>query len=227
MKYKYKLIDRIKGSEITFNSKDELIKYFVKSMRSSILDFRLGGCWWTYEGKYHNNILDNMDFSGSDLDCNGEYKRYLLLDGYGRVIDGRIYLDEINKAYEIDVKSSNKAYVSYADREFIRNHCVFRKTPVPMTGASRYRHRCYRSPKMGRALRVTNIKEYEQFTRKKARVTAEQFWWDDFPRELYKSWKHQSKCRKQWEKGVKRKDGVYTIKTKRGSNWSWDDNECC
>lgn len=205
--YKYILYDRQKGSYQTFNTKEELIKRLSRANRS--IDY-LDLTDFLKLSKTGNTILDNLDYSGSDLNSDGSAKRYILLDGYNRVIDARIYIDDIKLYAELERKGRKR--VSYYNTRFEQNHCVFRETPVPGTGVRHWGY--YRRPRLLRSIRQASIKEYEQYIRKKATIDKADAWWDEFPKDMNKNWKHQGKRRRQWDISNRYNKGVYVIKEK-------------
>lgn len=205
--YKYILYDRQKGKYETFNTKEELIKRLARANVSfNYLDLH----YFLIDSKTGNSILDNLDYSGSDLNADGSAKRYILLDGYNRVIDARMYIDDIKRYDEMCRKRRHR--FSYGYSMFTKNHCVFRVSPVPGTGVRHWGY--YRRPRLLRSIKQASMKEYEPYIRKGATIDKADAWWDEFPKSLCKSWKHQGKRKRQWDKSNRYKKGVYVVKAK-------------
>lgn len=143
------------------------------------------------------NVINNCDVTGNDVDFNGNCKRYFVYDSAGRIINAKDYEEQAEiRAIQKRERNWRKQCKETSDRIFEEHHCVFRRTPVYRTGKVRGNY--YRNPKMWHNYRETHIKEYEKYTRKKAGYYGETLWWDDYPRNLYRNWKHQSKKKRQW-----------------------------
>lgn len=191
--YKYRLIDRYSGKEYEFNTKDELIAWMMKKRTSRAIDFlemNRSGIRWP---KYNNGVLDQLDNTGLDKDENGEPKRYILFDGYGRIIDGRIYEADLDKAYEEYLADIRKQWKRRKGTYYFK----FRSDPVPHTGRGGGYSNYYRSPRMINVKRQY-YKEVEHYSRPKACHKGESMWWDDYPRTVQRSWKAQGKKKRQW-----------------------------
>lgn len=204
-KYKYMLIDRYKGTSETIETKERLIERLARANVRMTIEELFNAL---INVKYSNKILDNMDFSGHDLDINGEPKRYLLLDGYGRVINARMYIDDIDK-YNSEHRKKCR-YNTYLEDKYNKANCRFREDPVPGTGVRHWGY--FRRPRLMRSYRQAHIKEYEPYVRKRATLDKADMWWDEFPKDLCKSWKHQGKRKRQWDKSNRYKKGEYIIK---------------
>lgn len=184
-----------------FSDFDSLITYFAKS---EIAD---SGLPWKREPK---SILGKMNLTGNDTFVNVTWtpcyfekyygvsahretmlRPYLLMDRAGRIIDPHNLLAEINKK-RAEITNNNPVHHYWRHLPPFE----YRYDPVPYTGV---RHTKYgrRVRHWFRSYRADRIPEYEQFVRKKGMVPNT---WDTEPFEpRYRSWKHNSKKRHQWE----------------------------
>lgn len=180
---------------------DSLITYFAKS---EIAD---SGFPWRREPK---GVLDKMNLTGNDTYVNvtwtpcyyGSYsgmsahravalRPYLLTDKAGRIINPHDFKADISKKRE-EITNTKPVYHYWRKLPPFE----YRREPVPYTGV--------RNTKYGRTVRhwfrsyrQDRIPEYEQYVRKKGMVPNV---WDSEPFEpRYRSWKHNSKKRHQWE----------------------------
>lgn len=203
---KYRLIDRNKGTERSFKDKQSLLEVLSTGSQGS-LSYYLSLCEERPEEhkrlsyadkmiqKYEFMYLKNMDFSGSDVDYQGNPKRYLLLDEFNRVIDARMYIDELVQIRENNFKVMQKRWELLSQKKY--EHIRFRIDPIPHTGRHKYGS-YYRVPKMTPALRLAADTEYGKYIRPRARYAGLTNWWDDYPRCISRSWKDCTKKRKQW-----------------------------
>ena len=140
-----------------------------------------------------------------------EFRRpYLLKDSCGRTVDIRREL--------LDVIINCRVIYSYWYKVLAKG-CVFRRDPVRYAGALmrlRTNHKkCYgnwrRYRNYAQIERQYRNPEFAPYMRKKARVPD--YWAVEPYYESNKSWKDQSKCRKQWQYNFYKKRGK-----KRGCN---------
>jgi hypothetical protein len=138
-----------------------------------------------------------------------ELRRYMFIDAYNRIIDIRQYKDIIKKRYEENLKKSdeNDWYsFQHGEKLFQRAHFSsriikeyrFRYEPVPDIHKSGKYGKCYRSVRTFAELRENACVENKEFIRPKRRHIPTSY--DDIGRGNQKSWKRQSKKKKQWMK---------------------------
>ena len=153
----------------------------------------------------YNTILDTLNYSGSDTYQNGWYDfvnhvwrhdaRYFrdkaILNQYGQVIDARKYKQAaLALLHEENAKRTYRWYRQTPPYEF-------RKDPVPFVHKRHYGRYCRRWRNWKHNLLTDSIPEYREYVRTKA-IQPDK--WDVEPfEETSKSWKHNTKCRHQWE----------------------------
>ena len=155
------------------------------------------------KGRVYNDLYEDLNFSGSDT--RRENKGFLFhageivprstcfMDSAGRIINPRLF---DRKTIRMADAAAGKG-IRYTACDTYR----FRNGPVP--GVHKIRGGYYRTWKSTQRGRVQdNIPEYAAYVRKGA-VPAD--YWDVEPRRHFEqSWKHQSKCRHQWERHMRR-----------------------
>lgn len=188
--------------ERTFDTLEELLEFLSRHQHS--------GWWGSYRAGlesmfgYCNSYLDevNMTFNdtkhitwGSKDEENYILRTYVFLDPDNRIIDPRDYIEEIIKISKMDKPIRHYRYYRYGEK----NLPEFRKGPVPGTGV-RHEHRgsYFRHPKTMNEKRQAAIVEYKEFVSPKRNVRNLPDAWNDDGRCRSKSWKDQSKKRKQW-----------------------------
>ena len=116
---------------------------------------------------------------------------YLLMDKAGRIINPHDFAKNIQQKR---VELTNRKPVYHYWRKL--PPYTYHYDPVPYTGV-RHGHYGRKVKHWFRSYRDDRIPEYEPYVRKKAMVPNT---WDSEPFEpRYKSWKHNSKKRHQWE----------------------------
>lgn len=201
----YKIYDVNNGYFIrTFDTFTELLEFLARHQHVD--------SWWGeyrpgLEGVfgYCNTYLDdvNMNFNDKkyvsrELSPTSYWIRsYLFLDEENRIFDPRKYINEI-----IDIIKNNKftKRKRYGYRCFYESQLPdFRKGPVPGTGV-RHNHRgsYYRHPKTMNEKRQSANVEYKEYIPPKKHILNIPDAWDEIPRSKSKSWKDQTKKRKQW-----------------------------
>lgn len=180
-----------------FDSEDVLIEFLAK-------DFYL-----YLNGDFYSEYFYNLNMNGNDIavasfffDERYDYKLrpYIFLDSDDRIIDIRDYKEEIVKRVKDRI---NKENLTKKEKDFCYNDVLYnqhgrfcyRVGPVPNAFYYR-RYHGIRHPKTINEIRQNFIPEYKSFIRPKRKniPTA----WDNIPRIPQKSWKKQSKKRKQW-----------------------------
>ena len=152
--------------------------------------------WWKPSEK-HNSILDdyNCTLKDKNYDCSIGFfpKRYVVFDHTMRIIDVRLYQKKI-LSIPVDAyhryKFENKPAVKWWQNALPE----FRKGPVPHTG--QHWRQYYRSPKTFNEIRQNSNPEHKEYVRKKRKYIPTTL--DDKMRGFSRSWKDQSKKRKQW-----------------------------
>ena len=203
---KYTMYKFSTNSTRVFENKDELIAYFSSHVTKS---------WWSKRKEC--SLFEEINVTGKDVtilhkqkvkyDGEGNYvnttyytekylKDIMVFDEYNRTIDIRMFKDEIlNQKYNKDnlpkIKTKNMGY----------NHPYeFRKTPVPYTKKRhfhyerdvKYKHKLMKYDFNGYDINVNRDK-------KKKNELFDILYWREFPtKDFQKSWKKQSKKRKQW-----------------------------
>jgi hypothetical protein len=122
----------------------------------------------------------------------------MLVDSNMRVIDIRDYNHLIQKKYEEKSKISNNIIeedYQYGDKVDSWKSYRFRCDPVPYTRKKHY-GRSYRKPKTFSELRDNVSPDYKDYVRPTRRYLPTTY--DDIGRRNQRSWKEQSKKKKQW-----------------------------
>ena len=149
--------------------------------------------------KYNNSLLDNLNMNFKDKVSSpcfyfigdlfykdyqqGQLREYIVLDGYYRIIDIRQYKDKIIN-YNNTITKNNTNY-------------IYRYDPIPYTG--KRKNNCDSSPKLTSELKYAEYhKEFVRAKRNYKNLLREEKY-----RHIEKSWKHQSRNKFQWMKGVK------------------------
>lgn len=140
-------------------------------------------------------------------------RTYMVFDAYNRIIDIRLFEQDIRKqawkeklAASTPYNSHRKAVHPVGERlyryRFSKKSYRFRRGPVDGTGKHYGWGRYTPSQRVGRLIRDNDL------YRPKARYPMD--WWgeDRWHRHCDRSWKSSYKCKHQWEKNMKKK-GVY------------------
>ena len=177
-----------------FENKQDLIRYFVHS------DFLGWNSILAILQKKPTKVLEQINLTGFDTYIQRDYltgakttylRPYLLMDGLGRIIDPKMFSKEIQT--ELVKVQNEKRHYMYVHSQSFR----YRIDPVPRTGVRHGKY--YRSMQnWAHNYRLDHNPEHEEFIRKKARIPDP---WEFDPWEpCYRSWKHNTKHRHQWEK---------------------------
>lgn len=208
----YKIYDVNKECFIaTFDTLEEML---VRIANKQSIDPWYGGYRRGLEGElgYANHYLDNVNMTFNDIKTWHKYdgeteislRDYVFLDPDNRIIDPREYMEEILEITK-DLSFYNKKYRKLSKYSFIYR-CYekssvpyFREGPVPGTGKRTWhRGSYYRHPKTTNEKRQAAIVENKEFIKPRRNVHNLVDVWDEIPRHREKSWKSQSKKRKQW-----------------------------
>ena len=193
-----------------FNGVEDVIDYLVMSFGYH--------CFWNKP----KIDFDDINMTGNDIVRSLDWdsfqesyrlRRYMFVDSYNRTIDVRVYAEEVKKRYAekelARVKKEKEREeewnsLKHGDKLVKNNywaHCEdvyrFRCDPVPGIHS---RHGSYgkylRHVRTTAELRANADKEYEKYVRPKRKHLPTLY--DDIPRGNQKSWKKQSKKKKQW-----------------------------
>lgn len=198
---------------IELSGKDELIHWFARSQNSKKE--------WSWDSsKYNNKYLDNLNITGEDTYLLSTYtsdgfnydyvtREYMVIDGYNRVIDVRLFYKDIlaeakrlsNIPYKYDRGSW---YISAMRRDVGKNYngAKFRQEPVPYI-RHRRGYKFYRRIRTTNELRQNTAPEMKEFVRASRREHNLPTSWDERSRHIDNCWKSQRKCRKQWMKNLR------------------------
>jgi hypothetical protein len=180
----------------TFTGKEELVIFIANS--SFLSD----------NGELHCSLYEDLNFSGWDI---GNYAKYMRdrvdcedsesTDAF--YFRSRAFIDSSSKI--VDVRDFEWEVKYYIEKGFwwrrkydsLKPPYVYRCDPVPNL-TKRWHIRLRKWKTWHRTLKQDAIPEYQEFVRSKARQLDK---WEIDPFEhVEKSWKHQSKRRRQWEK---------------------------
>lgn len=176
------------------NSEKELISFLAKACYFSLRDNSL-----------HNRYFDNLNMNTKDLyfDENDSYKirSFVFIDSNNRVIDIRDYKERIFEEFILckNKKSIHKSEKNPQYDELLytwRGSYHYRTTPVPRTSSKHRYLYGIRFPRTSNEIKQNNNPFNKPFVRGKRRNLPT--CWDDLCRIPQKSWKEQSKKRKQW-----------------------------
>ena len=175
---------------------DELIAYLASGWREDLCDLGYGEYKYWNNKKYWNIIISRCNIG-----------IYTILDNYNRVIQPLDYIDisfgyykqgKIITLREYNYKNLGGYTESYKIRIKQEKKIRFRYDPIPGT------HKWSGGPsqRMQRVRPALLSMQDPTFKRgSKKQIPTE---WDDKFKERYiKNWKHQSKCRHQWQRGKK------------------------
>lgn len=195
---KYYLYRTSRGSSIEFENFERLILHIQADNHTE---------WWD-KNKPHNYYLEDlaMNFNdcckiyyGNESEYNIHYKEYLVYDEDYKTIDLRNFKDLIfSEDYHIYLNNKYKRKLNFTKYYRYRRHIyIYRKTPVPFT--SKHRNGGYKGPKIRKEVKdsIGIDKEYLRLSRFNT-LKYMLFDWDCYRNKRIKSWKNQSKKKRQW-----------------------------
>lgn len=149
---------------------------------------------------YFNKYLDGINVTLNDMMVVGNelvLRPYVFLNPNNDIIDMRNYIDDIVK---ISKAYAQKSKHRFNDARYPKNNRPeFRNGSVPGVSKSHeHRGSYYRIPSIMNAKRDAANPENKDYIRPCRRVINLPDPWDDYPRHIDKSWKTNSKKRKQW-----------------------------
>ena len=195
---KYYIFDRVNNKIKVCKDNNELLIYLRQLYRNltnltiTTKDGRLYSDWG------RDKVISRIDLSGNDIDEFGNAKRFIVYDEYDRIVDIR---DIAKYAKETAHVGANRYGWNRNWTPFPSHLYKFRQAPVPHTGWTWGNY--YRRPRYVPTMRQNSIPEYKAFVRPKAALRNETFWWDDHVRCIQRSWKVQSKKKRQWMSSTK------------------------
>ena len=204
----YKIYDVKNGCFInTFNSLKELLYFLSRYQNDNWCHYMPGK---EKEIGYCNKYLDDINITfndtklsfnkyGSSQDSNGDniyiLRQYAFLDPNNRIIDVREYMNDIIKLSSTKI---NHKYYSHKWKRYYKS-VRYRYDSIPGIHKNHYHRNCfYRHPNVMNEKRQASIVEYKDYIKPASRVSNLPDAWDDKIRHFDKSWKSQSKKRKQW-----------------------------
>lgn len=189
----------------------------------------------------NTTIIDynDVDFSGSDIyyyydfrskDCGYFNRPIVFYDGYGKIVDIRIFQKQFNHIlqkkkeildkrqeiakeygswYSYERKKRKEKKYEYGDLLVQYYHYWpntsyhYRIDPVPCTGKRKggpYQHKPY-----GSIIRMINHPDFKKYGRKShyQSLITDVSWYEYGHRHNDKSWKNNKKIKKQWQKNLK------------------------
>lgn len=198
----------------SFNSEEQLLTYFVRN-------------YTTFFGNDNDvNLTWNDTRVIYDWRTNEEaqvLRNYVLVDSNNRIINPEIYREKVEALIdglpEDDLERlrryermglthmwrfwSKERHVPHDELQHGDVLCDcdtnyrFRQDPVPGIGRNRWHFRCwYRTPRTTAELRDMADPENAPYIRRRRKQIPTT--WDDIPKCVQRSWKEQSKKRKQW-----------------------------
>lgn len=168
------------------------------------------------KSKYNNTILDNINLTLKDIKfdimcyLDGEntmgLRKYVVIDGYFRIIDVRQYSDLIlNNKVKLDSKRllKNRYFNDYHIWRMKKKvgdgykGAIFRREPIPYTNSKFYYP--YRQVRVTNEKRKGYDKDIQKYIRSKRKPNnLPNVYYSDIYRHTDSCWKRQSKKRKQW-----------------------------
>lgn len=192
-----------------FNNNTEIIYYMYERNSSGNRIVKLGnkesfimilaGYWRQdyFSEEYYNPIFTSF-FCSNKEETNDKF--YQFFDNYNRIINPIEYKNISFQYFLLGKTIRRNVFYSlrYYERIKRENHYRFRYDPVPYT----YKGRGGPSQKQQKVKHILLALEDKEFSRGSKKDIPR--WWDDkFKQRDIKNWKHQSKCRHQWQRGVK------------------------
>lgn len=185
---------------ICFETLEDLLRY--------VAEFQTTGYFGGYkkgkekENGYFNKWLDGINMTLNDTfytvygENDHELRPYAFVDPWFKIIDLRNYVDKIMFYATIPKKKIKWNRLSHCNKCDIPE---FRKGPIPMTGVNHsHRGSLYRHPKTLNEMKLNSDVEEKEYVRPKRRPNNLPNVWDEKIRHIDKSWKTNSKKRKQW-----------------------------
>lgn len=188
-KWNYKALrwDKI----LKFTSEEKLIKFIAANFVKN----------YCLSSKLENTLFVSANYSGTDtcsigLDHVLGFRDILFLDGQEKIVNPRVYEDKVIYEYYLQQYRHNK--------NSWKNNLIYRYRYDPVPGTGKRRHGgCRKEKNWFHNYKLDYIPEYEAYVRYKGRVPNV---WDTEPFEgYYKSWKHNTKCKHQYEVHMNKK----------------------
>ena len=171
-----------------------------------LLDFVAEHSYITEDGVLLCNLYDRLNFTGKDL---GSYS-YVSYEGIFHKGDlyfrNRIFFDSEDKTIDIRLFENEVKTICYENskkRPRVRHYYgkdipyIYRYDPVPKL-TKHWHLSCRRWKTWCHTVRQDSIPEYQEYVRNKAKQPNK--WVVEPFTHFEKSWKHQTKRRRQWEK---------------------------
>ncbi len=196
-----------------FNNNTEIIYYMYERNSYGNRIVKLGNkesfimilaSYWIkdyFSEKYDNPIFTSF-FCSNKEETNDKF--YQFFDNYHRIINPIDYKNIsfqyflLGKTLRKNVFSSLRYYQRYYQKIKRKSYYRFRYDSVPYI--HKWRGGSSQKPqKVKHILFALEDKEFSRGSKKDIPI-----WWDDkFKQRDIKNWKHQSKCRHQWQRGMK------------------------
>ena len=198
----YYVYNAYKGTTLTIGNKEDLIKYLAGSWELC----QTGNDMTRWRKTSYNHLIHYSYCEEQSYQKHG--KIYQFFDNYGRIVNPKDYV-EISFNYYLHGKTLyiferkiNRRSKYFGYFRYLNNY-KYRYDPVPYIYKIRRGGPFQRNPKTKHIFMVYDEPFYG---RKYARGTDRGVpsWWDDkIKKRDIKNWKHQSKCRHQWQRGEK------------------------
>nr|PZN07520.1 MAG: hypothetical protein DIU64_12235 [Caldicoprobacter oshimai] len=157
----------------------------------------------TSDGVVRNSLFENIAMNLNDKKVSYrwdshlndyipylEQREFIVLDENNRIIDIRLYKEEILNCSGISKTNTRKKLYK------------FRKGPVPNIFKPYKFGKYYRRPRTTRERKISADPDIQAFIRPKRRSQNLVNYWDDIPRHIDKCWKNK-KIERQWMKNLK------------------------
>lgn len=202
------------------SSENELISFLASTMyRLS----ELGPDGHFHESDPKSQYEGRFNYTGKDLTCSFYHpmrhevvqhlRDIMIIDNNDRIIDPRDYEKEALKEFCEPVKIYRQ-YNNITKKHYRRHHKQYKWRYDPVPGVRHARHpriKRWRTVKhWHRSYRDDRIPEHAPYVRKKAMV-PDPWVYEPFEHPE-KSWKHNTKCRHQWEKNLHNEKKTYTAR---------------
>lgn len=155
-----------------------------------------------------NLLLENIAMNKNDKKLKYDFyysknvlipRQYMVCDESGRIIDPRLYENEIIN-YQVNSLSQARKQYSTCEITAVSTNTKAEVKPIARCG-NKFRH-YFRCPKTTNEKRYNAIPEHKQFIRGKRKVSHISPAWDDYYVHTEKNWK-RLKVRKQYMKNTK------------------------
>lgn len=204
---------RHKGWTHSFNSEEQLLTFFVRNYNTFFGEDNDVNLTW-------NDTKNLCSLTGSPTTV---LRNYVLMDSYNRIINPEVYREKVDTLIdglpEDDLERlrryermglahmwrfwNQERHVPHDELQHgdVLHTCDtnyrFRQDPVPGIGRHRWKFRCwYRTPRTAAEHRdMANPENAPYIRRRRKQIPTT---WDDVPKGYQRSWKRQSKKRKQW-----------------------------